>query len=244
MLHAAALSDSSPGPEGDIGSDEDSQQEDDVNPSPRNTILSLSDDNQNNNPRPSKHAIDDDKSDESDVKVLVPAPKKPRTATVAHVKAKHGPRKGASEKPTKSTVKKAFNPLDRLAEMSNAEEATTQKKLDLRQSRLNLEKELEKERIRVAGSTKVAKEKARVDFALGKLRLTQEHEYRMAVLAQGAPVASSSSSSSHNQRPSASVDSFSTGSSSTSEIGDFGGDFVGDFGSDFRQSYTGMNNLY
>ncbi|KAJ3911092.1 hypothetical protein F5877DRAFT_73448, partial [Lentinula edodes] len=91
---------------------------------------------------------------------------------------RRGPKQATSEKAVKP-MQKSTNPLDRFADISKAEEATLQKKIDLHRKRNKTERALALEKIQVSGQTKVSKVKIKVDFELAKLRMQQEHEFRM-----------------------------------------------------------------
>ncbi|KAK7463486.1 hypothetical protein VKT23_006834 [Stygiomarasmius scandens] len=96
------------------------------------------------------------------------------------IKQQHGPKKNKSKKVEKPvSVKKGSNMFDKFAEVSKEEERSRQKKIELQQMRVSMEQELAKEKIRVAGATKVDRERIRADYELKKMKMQQEHEYRM-----------------------------------------------------------------
>lgn len=106
------------------------------------------------------------------------------------IKPKQGPKPGKSQKSTRPAPRKGFNPMDRFAELSREEEATAQKRLKLKQERLDMEKELQKEKIRVAGETKVEKMKVLAELEVKKMQMAHEQEYRMKLLERGQARAS------------------------------------------------------
>lgn len=120
-------------------------------------------------------------SDESDPIPIVPTKRKAKAKPEGKTKTT-GPRAGTSAPapaPAKKS-KKVASSMDRFATISVAEEATEQKKLDLRKVKIMKEKDVEIESTKARASVQIRKEELKAELAMTKLRF--EHEKHMAEL--------------------------------------------------------------
>ncbi|KAJ6479692.1 hypothetical protein C8R45DRAFT_933492 [Mycena sanguinolenta] len=79
--------------------------------------------------------------------------------------------------PKKTPATKPATTKDKFAAAVTAEEETAQQALKVRQSKLSAQKEVEIQKLKVKGELKAKKEDAKLE--LTKLKMQQEHEYRM-----------------------------------------------------------------
>ncbi|THU89735.1 hypothetical protein K435DRAFT_802516 [Dendrothele bispora CBS 962.96] len=86
-----------------------------------------------------------------------------------HTRQQHGPKKNKSKKAEKPAPGKKGNMFDKFAEVSKEEEKSRQKRIQLQQMKVTMEQELAKEKIQVAGTTKVDKERIQADYRLWKM---------------------------------------------------------------------------
>lgn len=106
------------------------------------------------------HGSEKDEVDELDISDTDDGPGKSKETLHKHkheddgdvaTKQKRGPKVAKSERAAKPTPKKSTNPIDKFVDLSKAEETTKQKKLELHHEKANTTKELELEKIQVAG---------------------------------------------------------------------------------------------
>ncbi|KAJ3912411.1 hypothetical protein F5877DRAFT_84838 [Lentinula edodes] len=95
-------------------------------------------------------------------------------------KQARGPKPNKSVKAEKPAPCKGSSMFDKFSEISQEEERTKQRRLDLRQKQVEAEKALQLEKIRVQGQTKVKRDRVRAEFELKKMQMQYEHQYRMA----------------------------------------------------------------
>ncbi|KAJ4465951.1 hypothetical protein C8J55DRAFT_493217 [Lentinula edodes] len=95
-------------------------------------------------------------------------------------KQARGPKPNKSVKAEKPAPRKGSSMFDKFSEISQEEERTKQRHLDLRQKQVEAEKALQLEEIRVQGQTKVERDRVQAEFELKKMQMQYEHQYRMA----------------------------------------------------------------
>jgi hypothetical protein len=119
-------------------------------------------------------------SDEPDAVPIVPAKRKAKGESKVKTT---GPRAGNSAPApalTAMKAKKSASEIDRFTAISKAQEATEQKKLDLKRVKLMGKKEIEIASTKAKASVQIRREELKTEFAMEKLRL--EHQMRMAEL--------------------------------------------------------------
>ncbi|KAJ7101039.1 hypothetical protein C8R44DRAFT_888002 [Mycena epipterygia] len=93
--------------------------------------------------------------------------------------------------PTKTAATKPVTAKDKFSVAVMAEEETAQQLLKLKWSKQTGRKDVELERLKLQASAKA--DKARAKLELARLKLTQEHKYRMAQIGASQPQAGPSS---------------------------------------------------
>jgi hypothetical protein len=126
------------------------------------------------------------KQDEDDEPVPTARDRKCK-ATADEKKTGARPGLSAPSVPGPGGVKKPRNMMDRFAETAKAEETTTQKQLEVKRARIELQKATEVAKIQAQANIQISQNQIKGETKLERLRLDQEkmrmeHEFRMAQL--------------------------------------------------------------